>query len=283
MRLLRNLTTAPIFIGIVAIAVLSSGCEYARKIIAKDKLNQGAILYNQGKIREAREFFTEATNIDKDNATAWLYLGATLVRDYKEEENVDKQKQMANDALKVYETALSLSANNCTNKDNAISYIAVIYDDLKKKDEWRIWMLKRAEDECSNKQVRAVSYYSVAQDYWDCAYTQTTRYQDKTNLKDAWHYRNMDYSPAAQADKKMTEECVTKGLEYIEKALKEDPEYVEAMYYQGLLYRERQKLTKEESKRRELDKLALSIADKANALQKKKQAEEQQKQGTPQG
>jgi outer membrane protein assembly factor BamE (lipoprotein component of BamABCDE complex) len=32
----------------LALALLNSGCEYARKVIAKDQLNQGAILYNQG-------------------------------------------------------------------------------------------------------------------------------------------------------------------------------------------------------------------------------------------
>jgi hypothetical protein len=65
---------------------------------------------------------------------------------------------------------------------------------------------------------------------------------------------------------------VARGFEYFEKALEIDPEYTEAMYYKGLLYRERQKLTKEEAKRKEYEQMALRIADEATALQKKKVA-----------
>jgi hypothetical protein len=46
------------------------------------------------------------------------------------------------------------------------------------------------------------------------------------------------------------------------------------MYYRGLLYRERQKLTKDESKRKELDQMAVKIAKEADAVR-------QQQQGAP--
>lgn len=56
-----------------------------------------------------------------------------------------------------------------------------------------------------------------------------------------------------------------------------DPEYVEAMFYKGLLYREQQKLTKEEAKRKELGQMAEKIAKDASALQKQKEAAAVQK------
>lgn len=279
MRLLRNLTTALTFTAIVSLALLSSGCEYIRKVLAKDKVNQGAILYNQGRTKQAQVFFREATETDPNNSIAWLYYGATLVKDYKEQSG-DKQKELANNALEVYQKALSL-AGTCATKDNAISYIATIYSDLNNTDEWRTWMLKRTDDSCATKEIKATTYYTIAVKYWNCSYDQTTRYQDKT-AKDPFHYRNMDY-PAALPDKQKAEECTTKGLDYIEKALQVDPEYVEAMFYKGLLYRERQKLTKEEAKRKEFDQMALKISTEATALQKRKQAEAQQKQASPQG
>ena len=82
----------------------------------------------------------------------------------------------------------------------------------------------------------------------------------------------MDYSPEAVSDKRKTEESVTKGFEYLEKALEIDPEYTEPMFYKGLLYRERQKLTKEEAKRKEFEQMATKIANEATALQRKKEA-----------
>lgn len=275
MRFFRNINTALTFSAVIALAILSSGCEYARKVIAKDLLNQGAILYNQGRTKTAQGFFKDATETDPKNPVAWLYYGATLVKDYKEKTG-DEQKQLADQALKAYTTALELAKGNCVNTDNAIGYIATIYNDINNEDEWRNWMLKRAEGECATKEVKATSYYSIGVKYWNCSYDQTTRYQDKM-AKDPFHYRNMDY-PAALPDKAKAQTCAAKGLEFVEKALQVDPEYVDAQFYKGLLYREQQKLTKEEPKRKELDSIAKKIADEASALQKRKEEEAAKKQ-----
>jgi tetratricopeptide (TPR) repeat protein len=297
MKIFRNSTTTLALAAIVAMTMLGSGCEYARKVIAKDKLNQGAILYNQGRTKQAQEFFRAAKETDPTNSIAWLYYGATLVKDYKEPTIEDqKKKEIAKQAIEVYEKALELSGSNCISIDNAISYLATIYDDLDNLDkaagfdeEWRKWMEKRAEHECSQSKndVRAQSYYSIAQRYWQCSYDETTRYADKAILAtQPFHYRNMDYA-AALPDKQKAEQCVAKGLEYMEKALSINPEYVDAMYYKGLLYRERQKLTKEEPKRKELDQLAVKIASDASATQKRIEAaaaqQKEQEQAAPKG
>jgi tetratricopeptide (TPR) repeat protein len=280
MKLLRNVSTAFIFTGIVALAMFGSGCDYARKILAKDKLNQGVIKFNEGKREEAKTFFLEAADYDPNNAVAWLYYGAALVRDYRgEETNEAKKKEIANQALEIFQKALTLAGDNCTNRDNAISNIAVIYDDLNDNDNWRTWILKRAEDSCSTKEGRVNSYYHVAVRYWTCSHDQTTRYQNPEKIRgnDMWHYRDMDY-PAALPDKKRAEDCVTRGLEHIERALQEDPEHVSSLFYKGLLYRERQMLTKDTVKRKELGDLAQKLNDQATALMQKQEAERKQRQ-----
>src|SRR5262249_30676933 len=155
-----------------------SGCEYARKVIAKDKLNQGAILYNKGNFRGAQEFFIDASETDPNNPVTWLYLGATLVKDYNREPNDAKKKEIANHALEVYRKAVSLASENCVVVDNALSYIAVIHDDMKDFEEWRKTMEERATSPCTTKkEIKAQSYYSIGQRYWQRAYDQTTRYQ----------------------------------------------------------------------------------------------------------
>jgi tetratricopeptide (TPR) repeat protein len=279
MKLLRNISTAFIFTGIVALAFAGSSCTYARKVLAKDKLNQGVIKFNEGNREAAKVYFLDAIDYDPDNAVAQLYYGAALVRDYREQDKDEgKKKEIANKALGVFEKALALSGNSCTNKDNAVSNIAVIYDDLNDNDSWRKWILTRAEDGCTSKEARVESYYSIATRYFNCSHDQTSRYSDKARLavNDSWHYRDMDY-PAAQADKKNAEDCVTRGLEFIEKALQEDPEHANSLFYKGLLYRERQMLTKDPAKRKELDEMAMKIYDEAVAIQKKKESERKQK------
>jgi Tfp pilus assembly protein PilF len=273
MKVFRNSTTALTIAVIAALATLGSGCEYARKVIAKDKLNQGMIEYNKGNYRNAQEFFKDASGTDPNNANTWLCLGATLVKDYRKEIDEAKKKNFANQALEVYQKALSLANGNCSVIDNALSYVAVIHDDMKNTEEWRKTMLDRATNECIKKETRAQSFYGLGVNYWQCSYDQTTRYQDKALFNtDQFHYRKMDYSPEALADRQKAQACVTKGFEYFEKALEIDPEYTQAMFYKGLLYRELQKLIKEEAKRKEFEQMALKIAAEASALQKKREA-----------
>ncbi|MBO0799807.1 MAG: hypothetical protein J2P31_13380 [Blastocatellia bacterium] len=279
MKLLRHTSTAFILTGIVACALYGSSCTYARKVIAKDKLNQGVIAFNEGHRETAKVLFRDAIDYYPDNAVAWLYLGAALVKDYMEQDKDEaKKKELANEALKTFDKALSLSGSNCTNKDNAISNIAAIYDDLKDDDSWRTWMLRRTEDSCINKEAKVSSYKAVAIKYWNCALEQTTRYADKAKLaaNDMWHYRDMDY-PAALADKRKAEDCTNRGLEYIEKALQEDPEDGNALIYKGMLYRERQMMTKDPEKRKELDQLARQIYDQAVILLKQRETERNKK------
>lgn len=275
MRVFRHIPKAVCVLALISVAILSSGCDYTKKVIAKDKLNQGAISYNQGRTKEAQKYFRDSLKWDDKSAIAHLFYGATLVKDYKNVEGPDKTR-LANEALETYKKALDLTTNNCRNRDNAISYIASIYDDLQDNDNWREWILKRAETDCATKDVKATTFYTVAVNYWEAAKYQTDRYQEK-GAQDPFHYRNMDYA-AASADKVKAEEAVAKGLEFIEKALQEDPKYVDALYYKSLLYRQRQMLTKEESKRKELDSLAKKLSEEATALDAaKKQQEEQNK------
>jgi tetratricopeptide (TPR) repeat protein len=279
MKLFQNISTAFILAGIVGCALFNSSCTYAHKVLAKDKLNQGVIAFNGGNREAAKTYFLDAIDYDPDNAVAQLYYGAAVVRDYREQDkNVEKKREIASHALQVFEKALALSGSNCANKDNAISNIAMIYDDLNDTDSWRNWMLKRVEDSCSPKEARVEGYNAIARRYFDCSQDQTNRYSDKAKLAagDYWHYRDMDY-PAALPDKRKAEDCVTSGLEYIEKGLQEDPENANLLIYKGLFYRERQMMTKDPVKSKELHQMALQVYDKAVEMQKKKEAERKQK------
>src|SRR5262249_43331744 len=273
MKVFRKSTTALALAAIAALTTLGSGCEYARKVIAKDKLNQGAIEYNKGNTKNAQELFKDASGTDPSDPINWLYLGATMVKDYRKEIDNAKKKELANQALEVYQKALSLAKDNCIVIDNALMYMAVVYDDMKRTGDWRKTMGERATNKCTKQEARAQAYYGMGVDYWKCSYDQTSRYQDKALFsKDQFHYRKMDYSPEALADRQKAQTCVTKGFEYLEKALEVEPEYTEAMFYKGLLYRELQKLVKDEAKRKEFEQMAVKIAAEATALQKKKEA-----------
>ncbi len=274
MKVFRNIVSMAGLLALVAGTVLTSGCEFTKKVIAKDKLNQGAIVYNQGKMKEAKQYFKEATDLIPDNSIAWLYYGTTMYKDFQNMDPGPQRDQLGQDVLAVFKKALDLApADACQARDSAIGYIASIYNDLKDFNNNRDWLLKRAEGNCATKDIKAQTFYSVGVKYWNCSYDETTRYQDKAKAAtDPFHYRNMDY-PAALPDKEKAQKCTDEGLKYIEKALAENSEYVDARYYKGLIYREKQKLTKEEPKRKEYADMAEKIAKEAGELQKKKEAQ----------
>jgi len=274
MRVFRThhskLALALLLIGSMA----TSGCEFARKVLAKDKLNQGAIVYNQGKTKEAREYFREATELIPTNSIAWLYYGSTLYKEFQNAAPGDDRQKKGEEVLNVFKKALELSPeSDCKNRDSALGYIANIYSDLDDAAGNREWLLKRAEGGCATKEIKAQTYYSVGVKFWQCSYDETTRYQDKAlATKDPFHYRNMEY-PAALPDKEKALQCVDQAMSFLEKSLAQDPEYVDAQFYKALVYREKQKLTKEELKRKEFADMAEKISKEAVEIQKRKEAQ----------
>jgi len=266
------MTVLPL-IAIVTVSSFTSGCGYIRLVLAKDKLNQGVICFNQGHNQCAQEFFKRALDYDPNSAIAYLYYGATLVRQYQEVDNPVQKKEMAGEALKIYEKALSLSQDNCRNKDNALLYIAAIYDDLGDRAGNRNWLLKRAEDDCSSANIKSRMYHAVAVQYWRCSFDQTQRFRDpKLYRKDPFHYRNMDY-PEALPFKKEAEGCTAEGLKYIEKAIQQDPEFSDSVFYKALLYRELQYLTKDPGKHKEYGQTAEKLTNKASDMRKRQEEE----------
>jgi tetratricopeptide (TPR) repeat protein len=271
-RVFRYAMIALGLVAVTALAVSNSSCGFAKKVIAKDKLNQGAVLYNQGRADEALQFFARATELIPENPTAWLYYGATLIKKYQTAPSEEEMKATAERALNAYHKALELAQGDCKLKDNAMGYIAKIYDDLNNKEKHQEWLLKRAEEACTEnaKGIKATTYYSIGQSYWQCAYSESTRYADKQKMmSDPFHTRDFYYAP----DKQKFEDCVTRGFEYIQKALAIDPEYADAYSYLSLLYREKQKSTKNEAERKKHAAEAEKIAKRAIELTKQKQAQ----------
>lgn len=275
MKSLRVIITLTVTAGLSALLLTASGCAFAKKVIAKDKLNQGAIAFNQGRYKDALAFIERATQLDPDNPNGWLYYGAALIKTYNELPDEERNKRQE-EAINAYKTALEkannlkLEKDKCSIRDNAIGYLAKIYEDKGDENSRREWMLKRAEGECAKDDIKAATYYSIGVTYWKCAYDETQRYADKQKINtDPFHYRNI-YTPE---DKKKHEDCTNKGLEYIEKALAVKPEYADALSYKSLLIREKQKTTNNEADRRKYNDEAEKIAKQVMELNKKQAAQ----------
>jgi tetratricopeptide (TPR) repeat protein len=171
------------------------------------------------------------------------------------------------EAINAFQIAIDLAVD-CKTKDRALDFLAITYSRLRAEVEETEAILKRAESECATTEIKMASYYSLGVKHWQCAYSLSTAYIDgNKHSYDPFHYRNF----ANPADKQKFDDCLTKGFEFIEKALALDSEYVNAIFYQGLLYREKQKATADETERRQWAEEAQKLTAKGTDLQRRKE------------
>jgi hypothetical protein len=77
----------------------------------------------------------------------------------------------------------------------------------------------------------------------------------------------------APEERATTQSNIDEGLTALGKALEIRPDYFDAMEYQNLLWREKAKFEKDETKKAELNRQANQVAQKALALRLKAQEE----------
>ncbi len=159
-------------------------------------------------------------------------------------------------------------ADDCLIKDTAMAYLAAAAGEFDDEQQRTQWLLKRAESHCAINFAKAESYFALAVNHWQCAYTLTEKYA-KPKLKDSdpFHFRAI----ADPADKQQFDKCLADGLGYLEKALAADPYYPDAMFYKSLMYRERQKTTPNLAERKKVDLEANKIKERGMELMKQRE------------
>lgn len=232
---LRNIALVA---AVGALALLSTGCE---KLRARDNLNKGVQAFKTAKYNQAVEHFKKATELDPEFGTARLYLATAYMSQYipgaDSPENMQNAKAAEAEFLKVLEKE--------PNNELAIESLASLHynqaqgnqpldQKLRKLDDAAKWYTKLAEVNPNSK----TAYYSLGVITWAKWYPRLMEARREMSMKPE--------DPGPLKDKKKREALRTewmatidKGIENLEKALKVDPEYDEAMAYLNLLHRER--------------------------------------------
>ncbi len=157
-------------------------------------------------------------------------------------------------------------ADDCQIKDVAMAYLAAIAREFEDGDGERQWLLKRIEHPCATNSVKAESYYALGVKQWAGAYELSGKYASK-KAADPFHFRSF----TNPADKQKFDRYVAAADEYLEKALGADPNFVDAMFYQSLIYREKQKVTANLAERKKLGDQAIKIANQATEMMKRRE------------
>ena len=152
---------------------------------------------------------------------------------------------------------------DCESRSEAMLFLSAIYSKLNDMDQARDWRLKSVEMNCATSITRSMAYYSLAVENWRCANAITESYTDQKHARlDLWYPRQI----TSPTDREKLNTCLAQGLEYIEKALFDAPDNSKAVFYQSLLYLEKQKTAKLKAERLQYAALAEKAAQRAMEL-----------------
>jgi tetratricopeptide (TPR) repeat protein len=279
-----KLSQARIAIILAVLVIVTSGCGFVNQIRAKNELNEAARAYRESHFDEAEQRSRRALELDPDNKTAPLFIARTIHAQYRPGVTSPENLAKANEAIEAYKRILERDPQN----EEAYKAIAFLYERLKDEDQLRQWILARATNEQVDNTKRAEAYVVLASKDWNCSFQMTDLPTNKIttieNNRATVTYRK----PKEQSDFEKAQQCVRRGLEEIENAIKYDPNSESAWSYKTNLLLEAAKLAEMDGKpdqKTEWDKQREIAQKRTEALsqenKKKKEEEEAKKQASP--
>jgi len=213
--------------ALAAIALVGAGCQ---KLQSRDQLNKGAQAFRNAQYAEAVEHFKNAVELDPTFPVARLYLATAYMQQYIPGAESAENDKMSKAAYDNFMKVLEQDSKNTV----ALASIASLYLNQKKWDDAQQWYEKLIAVDPNN----ADAYYSLGFIAWSKWYPAYGTARAEMGLKQD--------DPGPFKDKKVKEALkaqwlpvINSGLDALDKTLKINPEYEDAMSYENLLIRER--------------------------------------------
>jgi tetratricopeptide (TPR) repeat protein len=280
-----KLSQTGIAIALAILVVTTSSCGMVNRIRAKNDLNEAARAYREGNFPEAEQHARKALELDPDSKTAPAFIARTIHAQYKPGVHTPENIAKANEAIQAYQRILERDAKN----DEAYKAIAYLYGATKEDEKLRSWISSRATDGSVEPEKRSEAYIVLASKDWDCSFKMTELPTNKVTTIGAGNKATVSYKkPKEQKEFDTAQQCIKRGLEEIENAIKLDSESESAWSYKTNLLLEAAKLAEMDGKmdqKVEFDKQREIAQKRTNALseanQKKKLEEEAKKAASP--
>ena len=234
MRLSRSRICATAIL--VLFVTAGTGCTLIAKVRAKNELNEAAKAYKDGHFEQAEQHAKRAMELDPSNKTAPIFIARIIHQQYKPGVDSPENIQRARDAIAAYQQILQ----NDPNDEEAYKAISVLYSAIKDEANLRAWILKRANDSNQTNEKRAEAFAILAGKDWDCSFKVTEQADVKVVAEGKANYQK----PKDPKDFEKIQQCVTRGLEQAETAIKYDPNSESAWSYKTNLLIENAKIAK---------------------------------------
>lgn len=213
-------------IALAGMVLSMSGCK---RLAARDQLNKGVEAYKSTRYEEAIGHFQKATQLDPGLPMAKSYLATALAQNVVPGSDTPDNLKTADQAISIFQEVLDKDPNDV----NSLKQIAGIYFSIKKLDDARTWQKKVLAVDPKDPEAA----YTIGVIDWTEAHENALKTLVPEGIND-------DGEGNVKAPKKVMEPLkavngplVEEGLEYLNQAVANRPNYDDAMAYLNLIYR----------------------------------------------
>lgn len=210
--------------SLVVLMVALTGCA---KLKARDQLNKGVESFKAGKYEEAINHFQQASQLDPTLPTAKAYLATALSQNVVPGLSTPENLKTANQAIATFQQVLAEDPSNI----NSMKGIASLYFNMKKFDDARTWQKKVLAVDPKDPEAA----YTVGVIDWTLAHENLLKMN--ANNDDGVGNVKLLTKKNCEEIKQENGPLVEEGVNYLNQALTNRPDYEEAMDYLNLLYR----------------------------------------------
>jgi tetratricopeptide (TPR) repeat protein len=213
-------------VALAGMVISMSGCD---KLAARDQLNKGVDAYKGTHYEEAIGHFQKAMELDPNLPMAKSYLATALAQNVVPGLDTPENLKTAQQAIDIFQDVLVKDPHDV----NSMKQIAGIEFSIKRLEDAKTWQKRVLAEDPKD----AEAAYTVGVIDWMVAHQNTLAALVPEGIND-------DGAGNAKAPKKVMEPLkdkngplVEEGLQYLNQAVENRPNYDDAMAYLNLIYR----------------------------------------------
>jgi tetratricopeptide (TPR) repeat protein len=240
-----------VLLGVATLALAATGCN---KLKARDHLNKGVQAYKVAQFNTAIEHFRQAIELDPSLINARLYLATAYASQYIPGAPSPENTKVGEQAIAEFKKVLEMDPNNI----GSIKGIGGLYFNMNQMEDAKEWQRKLTVLEPNDPE----PYYYIGVIDWTLSFKPRNELRNK--LKLARPEDPIPVKPRLELAKS-NGPVVEEGIEALKKAIEIKPDYIDALAYLNLLYREKADLV-EAAERAGLTSQADAIVEKIKEI-----------------
>ena len=213
-------------VALAGMALSMSGCN---QLAARDQLNKGVDAYKGAHYEEAIEHFQRATQLDPSLPMAKSYLATALAQNVVAGLDTPDNLNTAQQAIDIFNDVLAKDPHDV----NSMKQIAGIGFQVKKLDLAKTWQKKVLQEDPKDPEAA----YTVGVIDWILAHQNALAALAPAGLNDDGEGNAKAPKKVMDPLKEQNSALVDEGLQYLNQALANRPNYDDAMAYLNLIYR----------------------------------------------